>query len=195
MEDIFLKFVREDITPNSYYVLHCIKNKIIPCSFVNKELETKKLISENWVNEDLTLTDKSIIFTTEIDGYFTRVKKKTSKNLLGDNFEDNIKNYSDIFPSQKLSSGKYARSNPKNLENAFRWFFENYNYDWETVLSATKKYVLEYSAIEYKYMRTSQYFIRKQNTDKTYDSDLADYCEMILNKPDDEVVFIKERLF
>jgi hypothetical protein len=195
MEDIFLKFVREDITPNSYYVLHCIKNKIIPCSFVNKELETKKLISENWVNEDLTLTDKSIIFTTEIDGYFTRVKKKTSKNLLGDNFEDNIKNYSDIFPSQKLSSGKYARSNPKNLENAFRWFFENYNYDWETVLSATKKYVLEYRAIEYKYMRTSQYFIRKQNTDKTYDSDLADYCEMILNKPDDEVVFIKERLF
>lgn len=195
MEDIFLKFVREDITPNSYYVLHCIKNKIIPCSFVNKELETKKLISENWVNEDLTLTDKSIIFTTEIDGYFTRVKKKTSKNLLGDNFEDNIKNYSDIFPSQKLSSGKYARSNPKNLENAFRWFFENYNYDWETVLSATKKYVLEYRAIDYKYMRTSQYFIRKQNTDKTYDSDLADYCEMILNKPDDEVVFIKERLF
>jgi hypothetical protein len=195
MEDIFLKFVREDITPNSYYVLHCIKNKIIPCSFVNKELETKKLISENWVNEDLTLTDKSIIFTTEIDGYFTRVKKKTSKNLLGDNFEDNIKNYSDIFPSQKLSSGKYARSNPKNLENAFRWFFENYNYDWETVLSATKKYVLEYRTIDYKYMRTSQYFIRKQNTDKTYDSDLADYCEMILNKPDDEVVFIKERLF
>ena len=195
MEDIFLKFVREDITPNSYYVLHCIKNKIIPCSFVNKELETKKLISENWVNKDLTLTDKSIIFTTEIDGYFTRVKKKTSKNLLGDNFEDNIKKYSDIFPSQKLSSGKYARSNPKNLENAFRWFFENYNYDWETVLSATKKYVLEYRAIEYKYMRTSQYFIRKQNTDKTYDSDLADYCEMILNKPDDEVVFIKERLF
>jgi len=195
MEDIFLKFVKEDITPNSYYVLHCIKNKIIPCSFVNKELETKKLISENWVNEDLTLTDKSIIFTTEIDGYFTRVKKKTSKNLLGDNFEDNIKNYSDIFPSQKLSSGKYARSNPKNLENAFRWFFENYNYDWETVLSATKKYVLEYRAIDYKYMRTSQYFIRKQNTDKTYDSDLADYCEMILNKPDDEVVFIKERLF
>jgi hypothetical protein len=41
MEDIFLKFVREKITPNSYYVLHCIKNKMIPSSFVNKELETK----------------------------------------------------------------------------------------------------------------------------------------------------------
>lgn len=195
MEDIFLKFVKEGITPNSYYVLHCIKTSIVPNSFVSKELEKRRLINDGWLNEDLTLTDKSIIFTTEIDGYFTRVKKKTSKNLLGDNFEDNIKKYTNIFPSIKLSSGKYARSNPKNLENAFRWFFENYNYDWETVLSATKKYVLEYREINYQYMRTSQYFIRKQNTDKTYDSDLADYCEMILNKPDDEVVFIKERLF
>jgi hypothetical protein len=194
MEDIFLKLVREGLTPNGYYVLHCIKNSIIPCSFVNKELETKRLISDEWIKEDLTLTDKSIIFTTEIDGFFKKSKKKTSKNLLGDNFDDNIKKYSDIFPSIKLSSGKYARSNPKNLENAFRWFFENYDYEWETILLATNKYVLEYRQVNYQYMRTSQYFVRKQSTDKTWDSDLADYCEMILNKPDDEIIFIKERL-
>jgi len=135
MEDIFLKFVKEGITPNSYYVLHCIKNKIVPYSFISKELETKRLINDGWLKDDLTLTDKSIIFTTEIDGYFKRSKKKTSKNLLGDNFEDSIKKYTEIFPA------------------------------------------------------------RKQNTDKTWDSDLADYCEMIINKPDDEIIFIKERLF
>lgn len=194
MEDIFLKLIREDITPNSYYVLHCIKQSIIPCSYVNKELEVKRLISEGWLNENLTLTDKSIIFTTEIDGFFKKSKKKTSKFLLGDNFEDNVKKYSEIFPSIKLSSGKYARSNSKNLENAFRWFFETYDYDWEIVLLAAKKYVLEYRESNYQYMRTSQYFIRKQNSDKTWDSDLADYCEMIINKPDDEIIFIKERL-
>jgi hypothetical protein len=195
MEDIFSKFVKEGITPNSYYVLQCIKNKVVPYSFISKELETKRLINDGWLKDDLTLTDKSIIFTTEIEGFFKKSKKKTSKNLLGDNFEDNIKKYSNIFPSIKLSSGKYARSNPKNLENALRWFFETYDYDWETVLLAAKKYVLEYRDINYQYMRTSQYFIRKQNTDKTWDSDLADYCEMIINKPDDEIVFIKERLF
>jgi hypothetical protein len=69
MEDIFLKFVKEGITPNSYYVLHCIKNKIVPYSFISKELETKRLINDGWLKDDLTLTDKSIIFTTEIDGY------------------------------------------------------------------------------------------------------------------------------
>ena len=195
MEDIFIKLIRENITPNSYYVLHCIKNKIVPHQYINKELEVKRLISDGWLNQDLTLTDKSIIFTTEIDGFFKKSKKKTSKFLLGDNFEDNVKKYSETFPSIKLVSGKYARSNPKNLENAFRWFFETYDYDWNTVLLATKKYVLEYREISYQYMRTSQYFIRKQSTDKTWDSDLADYCEMILNKPDDEVIFIKERLF
>jgi len=194
MEDIFLRFVKEGITPNSYYVLHCIKTSMIPATYVNKELETRRLISEGWLREDLTLTDKSIIFTTEIDGFFKRSKKKTSKNLLGDNFEDNIKKYSDIFPAVKLSSGKYARSNPKNLENALRWFFETYDYDWDTVLLASGKYVLEYKQNNYQYMRTSQYFIRKQSTDKAWDSDLADYCEMILNKPDDEIIFIKERL-
>ncbi len=195
MEDIFLRFIGEGITPNSYYILHCIKNSIIPCSYVSKELEINRLISDGWLKEDLTLTDKSIIFTTEIDGYFKKSKKKTSKTLLGDNFEDNVKKYSETFPSIKLSSGKYARSNPKNLENAFRWFFETYDYSWDTVLLAVKKYVLEYREINYQYMRTSQYFIRKQNSDKTWDSDLADYCEMILNKPDDEIIFIKERLF
>lgn len=194
MEDIFLKMVREKITPNSYYVLHCIKIGMIPTAFINKELEVKKLINDNWLTEDLTLTDKSIIFTTEIDGFFTKSKKKTTNTLLGTNFADNIKKYSDTFPSVKLSSGKYARSNSKNLENAFRWFFENYSYDWETVLLAAKKYIIEYRVTNYQYMRTSQYFIRKQGTDKTYDSDLADYCDMILNKSDDEIVFIKERI-
>ena len=193
MEEIFFKLIAQDITPNSYYILHCIKTKIVPAQYVNKELETKKLINNGWINEDLTLTSKSIIFTTEIDGYFKKAKKKTNKDLLGDNFADNLKEYVEIFPNRKLSSGKYARVNPKNLENSFRWFFENYDYDWDMIFKATKKYIYDYSLKNYEYMRTSQYFIRKQNTDKTYDSELADYCNMIDNVLDDEVVFIKER--
>jgi hypothetical protein len=141
----------------------------------------------------LQLTNKSIIFTTEIDGFFKKAKKKTTKDLLGNNFTDNIQKYVEIFPNRKLSSGKYARVNPKNLENSFRWFFENYEYDWDMIFKATKKYIYDYSLKNYEYMRTSQYFIRKQNTDKTYDSELADYCNMIDNVLDDEVVFIKER--
>jgi CMP-N-acetylneuraminic acid synthetase len=128
-----------------------------------------------------------------MDGFFKKAKKKITKDLLGDNFTSNIKTYVEIFPNRKLSSGKYARVNPKNLENSFRWFFENYEYDWDMIFKATKKYIYDYSLKNYEYMRTSQYFIRKQNIDKTYDSELADYCNMIDNVLDDEVVFIKER--
>jgi len=188
MEDIFLKLVREGITPNSYYILHCIKDGIIPNSFVNKDLEVRRLISENWLNNDLTLSDKSIIFTTEIDGYFKKSKKKTSKDLMGHNFMQNIQAYVNIFPNKKLSSGKYARVPAKNLENSFRWFFETYEYDWETIFLATQKYILEYESKNYEYMRTSQYFLRKQNVDKSWDSDLATYCEFLNDNPDDDII-------
>jgi len=193
MEEIFNKLIEKELTPNSFYVLLCIKNNTKPHTFVNSSLAVTKLKQEGWLEENLQLTSKSIIFTTEIEGYFKKAKKKTTKDLLGDNFTNNIKTYVEIFPNRKLSSGKYARINPKNLENSFRWFFENYEYDWDMIFKATKKYIYDYSLKNYEYMRTSQYFIRKQNIDKTYDSELADYCNMIDNVLDDEVVFIKER--
>jgi len=193
MEEIFNKLIKEELTPNSFYVLYSICNKIKPYKYVNSSLEVTKLKQEGWLEEDLSLSSKSIIFITEIDGFFKKAKKKTTKDLLGNNFTDNIQKYVEIFPNRKLSSGKYARVNPKNLENSFRWFFENYDYDWDMIFKAAKKYIYDYSLKNYEYMRTSQYFIRKQNTDKTYDSELADYCNMIDNVLDDEVVFIKER--
>ena len=118
------------LTPNSFYVLYCIKENTVPHSSVNKQLECNRLQLNNWLTEDLQLTDKSLIFTSEIDGYFKKSKKKTSKDLMGQNFMQNIEAYVNIFPNKKLSSGKYARIPPKNLENAFRWFFDTYGYSW-----------------------------------------------------------------
>lgn len=194
MVDIFSRLLKEGLTPNSFYVLYCIKEKIVVANFVNKAIECKKLQSDEWLDKNLELTHKSHIFITEIDSFFRKTKKKTSKDLLGDEFLDKIEEYNKIFPNKKLSSGKYARVNPKTLENAFRWFFENYDYDWDIIMRATLKYVDEYSVRRYEYMRTSQYFIRKQNTDKTWDSDLATYCELIKDGEDEVVDYFKERI-
>ncbi len=179
MDEIFNKLIKEKMTPNSLYVLHCIKNKLSVNDLVNSSLEVKRLQAEDWLKEDLSLSGKSIIFIEELTSFFRKSKKKTSKHLMGDNFDVSIKMYNEIFPTRKLNSGKYARTNVKNLEAGFRWFFENYEYSWETVLTATKKYVEEYSLKNYEYMRTSQYFIRKQNLDKSFESDLATYCDML----------------
>lgn len=195
MTEIFQRLIKENLTPNTYYVLHCIKEKIVPYNYVNKELECKRLQQDHWIDENLQLTSKSLIFMEEINGFFKRTKKKTLRDLMGDGFLEKIQEYVEIFPNRKLNSGKYARVNAKNLEGAFKWFFENYDYDWETILKATEKYVDEYSVRNYEYMRNSQYFIRRQNLDKSFESDLATYCQLLNTDLDGEgSSYFKERV-
>ncbi len=184
MTEIFNLMLKEGLTPNTFYILYCIKENTVPTKIINSKLESKKLLTNGWINEKLELTSKSIIFTGKIDSYFKKSKKKTSKALLGDNFMQNIDAYVKIFPNKKLSSGKYARVPAKSLENAFRWFFENYDYGWQTIFSATQKYIAEYESKNYEYMRNSQYFLRKQNVDKSWNSDLAVYCEYLNDTPE-----------
>ena len=194
MNDIFNKLIKESITPNSLYVLHCIKEKLSVQKLVSPELEITKLKADGWLNDDLSFTSKSIIFMEEINSYFRKSKKKTSKDIMGNDFDVCIKTYNEIFPAKKLGSGKYARTNFRNLETGFRWFFENYSYDWKVIYEATKKYVEEYKMKNYEYMRTSQYFIRKQNVDKSFESDLATYCDMIQDGSTDEENIFREKI-
>lgn len=194
MNEIFNKLIKEKLTPNSLYVLYCIKEKISVSTIVSDSLEINKLKAGEWLSEDLSLTRKSIIFMEEINSYFRKSKKKTSEDLMGASFDVCIKTYNEIFPSKKLGSGKYARTNVKNLEAGFRWFFSTYEYDWKTIIEATKKYVKEYEMKNYEYMRTSQYFIRKQNTDKSFESDLATYCDMLNEGSSNEEDIFREKI-
>lgn len=194
MVDIFNRLIKEDLMPNTYYVLHCLKEKVIPNKFVNKDLEISRLKSGNWLNDDLVLTAKSIIFTEEINSFFKKTKKKTVSALMGDDYIDRMLDYLEIFPNRKLNSGKPARVNVKNLEGAFKWYFETYDYSWEIILKATEKYVSEYELKRYEYMRNSQYFIRKQNLDKSFESDLATYCELVISGADEVPTYFRDNI-
>lgn len=194
MTEIFHRLVQEDLQPNSYYVLSCIKEKQVPHRFVNKELEVKKLQNTGWLTEKLELTSKSLIFIEEINGFFKKSKKKTSRDLMGEEFVQKIKEYLEIFPNKRLPTGSYARVNPKNLETNFRWFFETYDYDWDLIMQATEKFVTEHEVRNFEFMSNSQYFIRKQLNDKTFESKLANYCEFVRSNPDDTEVYFKDRV-
>lgn len=182
MVDIFNKLIKNNLTPNQFYLLWCNKNNVVPSFNFQISIEYMRLINDGWLTEDNKLSSKSIILVQELESYFKNSKKKTSSAIMGDDFNKKIDEYLDIFPKFKLPSGKYARSDKKNLENNFRWFFETHRYDWETILNATKMYVDEYERQGFKYMRTSQYFIRKLNpAEKTFESELANYCDVYLN--------------
>jgi hypothetical protein len=121
-----------------------------------------------------------------VESFFKIHKKKTSIQLLGKEFQDNLTKYNELFPSKMAGSKKYMRSNLKSVETNFRWFFENYQYTWEDILSATERYLAQQMRENYKYTRTSMYFIKKQDKG-TVVSDLADWCEMIKAGAGDDV--------
>lgn len=185
MEEIFTKLLNYGLTPNSFYVLYSFKSNIVCSNSVNSALEISRLEHDQWIiSGELSAKAKKLI--QDVDAYFKTSKKATSSSIMGEDFLSRIEEYLDIFPKFKLPSGKYARSDKKNLENNFRWFFEAHSYDWDTVINATKLYVDEYERQGYKYMRTSQYFIRKLNpAEKTFESELANYCEVYLNGDSD----------
>jgi len=132
------------------------------------------------LHKKLSLTEDGKKLVNGIEKMF-KPKKKTIKDILGDDYELKIKNYIETFPKMKLPNGKQARVSAKNLEKPMMWFFENNNYTWEIVFKATKAYVDEYRRVNYKFMRTSQYFLRKQENGSGFNSELSNYCEMIIN--------------
>jgi hypothetical protein len=125
-----------------------------------------------------TLSDKGLKLIKEVDALFKPVKKLNNIELLGSNAQDNIDIFIETFPKIKLPNTKYARGNTKGITENFMWFFQEYDFDWETILLATETYVEEFRRKNWEYMRTAMFFIRKN--DKGVEmSDLATYCELL----------------
>lgn len=186
-KEIFDIISSKGLNPNQYYLLTCMADNI-QTKKINIALELQTLVYNEYVivtkDDKLILTDKAKKLIKQIENLFVAEAKNAAGNKLGDKYEENIQTYNEMFPSLKLPTGKYARTNVNNLKNAFKWFFDNFDYDWETIMLATERYIYEYEINGYKFMRTSQYFIRKQDTDKSYSSDLANYCELVLSGED-----------
>lgn len=193
MTEIFNVLIKNKITPNQLYYLHTIKHRTVPAKFINIPLENDRLISDGWI-ENNKITSKSIALLDSLDSFFRKSKKETNADIMGHNFFDKLAEYRELFPNIKLPSGKPARTNIKTIESLFRWFFTTYDYEWSVILGATKMYLDEYESKNWAYMRTSQYFIRKQNQDRTFDSDLANYCDMFINGLDAEDQHFKEKV-
>ena len=144
-------------------------------------LSIKGLVYENKLTQLGKLLLDKLSITDKI-----RVSKK---EMADDELLSNILEYVEIFPKITLPSGKLARVTPPNLIGAFKWFMERYNYEWDTIIKATTRYVKEFEMKRYMYMQTSQYFVRKQNIDKTWSSELANYCALVDSNEDDLPTF------
>tara|TARA_R100000353_G_scaffold59745_2_gene47401 strand:+ start:638 stop:1210 length:573 start_codon:yes stop_codon:yes gene_type:complete len=181
------KILKLGITPNQFLILYGIK-KSLSFQLANNADEIDQLTNLGFI-KDLKVTEKGDAAIRSFERYFKTSKKKTSTQLMGKEFAKRLDEYRKVFPPGKLPSGKPARVNVRTLENSFRWFFENYDdVSWDEVIDATKMYVNEYRDNNYLYMKTSQYFVSKQDKNKVRTSDLMDYIEMLRDgvEPDDK---------
>ena len=203
MWQIFQKIVANKLTPNQCLILYGLSKRI--STGIGNQDDYDNLIKEGFTKLDSVetstglvkhypLTQKGKKLIIELDNYFLKAKKKTNIQLMGKDFLDKISSYREIFPAKKLPSGKPARNNVKTLNESFRWFFETYDYDWDTIIDATRMYVNEYRANDYMYMQTSQYFISKQDKHRVKHSALADYCDMVIDGVDTEDDHFKEKV-
>lgn len=176
MWELFQKIQKYSITPNQCMLLFGYHEGITPST--SNDEDTAKLYELGYIRDKKITPEGNKIIVT-LDNYFKVHKKLTDKQLLGTSAADNIEKYRSIFPKGKLPSGVPSRNNVKVLAENFRWFFSEYDYTWDEVVTATTMYVNEYQKNNYLYMQNSQYFISKQDKHKVKTSKLADYCDMI----------------
>ena len=200
MWELFQVIISNSITPNQLFLLYTMREKI-SAPLINSKAEVINLIDKKFVEvivkddkRNYVLSQSGSLLVESLESYFVKAKKKTDKQIMGDNFNDMVNKYREVFPSCKLPSGKPARQNVKALSESFRWFFTTYEYTWDEIIQATKMYVNEYRNADYLYMATSQYFIAKQDKHKVKTSALADYCDMIKEGVETETKHFKENV-
>jgi hypothetical protein len=167
-----------------YYKINLKVYFLLYKAYTGSKLETNHiqlLFTAGLMNNEFRINEQGVKIIKSIDKLFISNKNIKIEDLMGQDVEIHLDSYIKTFPTTKLPNGKYARGNKKNILTNFKWFFQNYDYDWPTILQATDQYVNEYRVNNYMYMRTALYFIRKDDGTRTVHSDLADYCEKIVN--------------
>jgi hypothetical protein len=175
--------INDELTPNGlYFLMAMIDGKGLATS-VNYNNEKKLLTTTGFITDN-KITQKGYLAIEKYKKvYKTDVRSRAKqKRSFSDKEAEMIYQYREIFPTGMLPSGYPARLAFKELEKRFLHFFDNYDYTWETILKATKMYVNKYKDDNYMYMKTSGYFILK-NEKGVETSTLANYCDMVLEAP------------
>ena len=143
-----------------------------------------------------SLTPEAHGLIAQLEIYYNVQNIKTTRQILGDNSKEYIQKYKELWPKKRIPQGYYVSSTFENLEGAFKWFFKNYDYSWDIIIDASLRYLDEKERDNFNYTMKSQFFIRKQQQDKSWHSELANYCELIISgeEAEDDVKF-KETVF
>jgi hypothetical protein len=196
MKDLYDFLVKNKVSPNGLFVLHCTHNGYMYPNYVNFNHEQYRLEITGHLTKENTgistvykITEKGLHLLREAEHTLTKMKR-SKKAIPLQEWEDNVAKYNEMFPKGKKEGSSISfRTNPRELMDRFMWFFKEYpEYTWEHVFQATEKYVNNFDeATGFTYMQTSKYFIKKDDKSKTTTSTLATMCYNIVEGNDTEV--------
>lgn len=189
----FKRLTRKNLTVQSYYVLYKLYSKPKLSKLGQQTIREKYKSLDIYLNHDCTLNSEGEKLIKSMEALFKTQKQLKAVDLLGDDYAERVAEYVEIFPTGKLPNGKYARGDKKGIEENFKWFFQEYDYDWNVIINATEKYVEEFRKDNFKYMRTALYFIKKLR-EGIIESDLATYCQAYLDGEIEEKIVHKRKV-
>lgn len=107
--------------------------------------------------------------------------KNSFHKAVVDNINSWLLQWLDLFPQGvKNKSGKLLRMDYKGcFKKMIKFVKDNPLYTKSIIFDATTEYLKEKAEEDYQYCRSANFFIEKQGEG----SDLAAYCELVLNKP------------
>lgn len=193
-EDVLKRMKEAKININQLFILSALYNEgtnlldIYDDNRKNQEvliLDYQDLIIHGFLSEadikmyNLTERGHSLIQELEI---LMKVEQAKPEEVKSD-IRKLSQQYLDLFPRVKLPSNQYARASVIEIEKKLSsWlkinkpmFKVEYNHVLkdEDILTATKNYVDRYAKTGYRFMKTSAYFIKKDNSSALTDELIA----------------------
>lgn len=197
MKELYDYLVKNKVSPNGLFVLHCTFHGYMYPNYVNFRTEQYYLYRNGFLKEEDTgvnkiykMTDQGLAVLREAENILTKMKRAKKQAVPLEEWEDKIVAYNEMFPKGYKPGTKYSfRTQPKELFERFVWFFKEYpEYNWDLVLEATRKYIRSFEESgDFTYLQQSKYFIKKEDRNKNVTSALATMCYNIAEGNEEEV--------
>jgi hypothetical protein len=171
MEINYYNFLlKNQLSPNQHYILHCFKNNIRTVLINNIDLDMSMLKAAGFLTNDLKLTEKSEIMLDSVATLFKKTQGKNVIDLMGADYLTKITQYRSLFPKNK-------KSTPAEVKVKFaKLFYENPQITWDILLKGTQLYFSEERDEKYIY-KASNFIMVQRNGINTYP--ILEYYERI----------------
>lgn len=197
MKPLFDLLATSGVTPNGWCQLYSMYKSISYTNYLNAYTELSRLERAGMIRlkdvvpsdrdkmvsvRQYEITSKGLMLLEEAEKVCGKpVKTKTVDQT--EEYRPYIEEFRKLFPGGKQGSKPY-RSNFNDCYPRFVWFFEKYpQFSWKEVLDATRQYVQSTmdTSDGARYLKTAGYFIKKQDSEKMNVSNLADWCQMLVD--------------